>query len=504
MATPTRLRSSETTSRETKAAGSGPALGEFGCLLGGVQVRTGRTFDVRSPYDGTTVAVVHRAGPKKSNGRSPMRRPSPPKRGLSPRGSARPCSNRSARTIAARHEELARTIALEAGKPIKTARAEVDRAVFTFKIAAEETKRIPGEIVQLDWLPGLDRREAFVRRVPLGPVAGITPFNFPLNLVAHKVAPALAAGNPVIIRPASQTPVSAILLGEIAVLAGWPAAGYSVVPSTTQDAAPLVEDERIKLLSFTGSPAVGWDLKRKAGRKRVTLELGGNAAVIVHRDANLTYAAERIVWGGSVRRAVVHLGAAHLRARGRVRHADGGSGAPDSVAENLASLKTGNPLSDEVDVGPVIDDVAADRIGEWLDEARAAGANVLVGGQRTGRVWTPTILSAVPSTARVDCQEVFAPIITVHAYGEVDEALAAATASDYGLQAGVFTNDVRVIDAAVERIDVGGLMINDVPTFRVDHMPYGGVKLSGFGREGVKYAIEEMTEMKLVAVNHLP
>ena len=428
-----------------------------------------------------------------------MRRPSPPKRGPSRRGSARPCSKQISATIAARHEELARTIALEAGKPIKTARAEVDRAVFTFKIAAEETKRIPGEIVPLDWLPGLDRREAFVRRVPLGPVAGITPFNFPLNLVAHKVAPALAAGNPVIIRPASQTPVSAILLGEIAVRAGWPAAGYSVVPSTTQDAAPLVEDERIKLLSFTGSPAVGWDLKRKAGRKRVTLELGGNAAVIVHRDANLTYAAERIVWGG-----FSYAGQSCISAQRIYVHADVYDTLTTDLVRRTASLKTGNPLSDEVDVGPVIDDVAADRIGEWLDEARAAGAKVLVGGQRTGRVWTPTILSAVPSTARVDCQEVFAPIITVHAYGEVDEALAAAAASDYGLQAGVFTNDVRVIDAAVERIDVGGLMINDVPTFRVDHMPYGGVKLSGFGREGVKYAIEEMTEMKLVAVNHLP
>ena len=499
MATPTRLRSSATTSRETKAAGSGPVLGEFGCLLGGVQVRTDRTFDVRSPYDGTAVAVVHRAGPEE------IERAIADAAAVSAEARALPSWKRAAvleqisATIAARHEELARTIALEAGKPIKTARAEVDRAVFTFKIAAEETKRIPGEIVPLDWLPGLDRREAFVRRVPLGPVAGITPFNFPLNLVAHKVAPALAAGNPVIIRPASQTPVSAILLGEIAVRAGWPAAGYSVVPSTTQDAAPLVEDERIKLLSFTGSPAVGWDLKRKAGRKRVTLELGGNAAVIVHRDANLTYAAERIVWGG-----FSYAGQSCISAQRIYVHADVYDTLTADLVRRTASLKTGDPLSDEVDVGPVIDDVAADRIGEWLDEARSAGAKVLVGGQRTGRVWTPTILSAVPSTARVDCQEVFAPIITVHAYGEVDEALAAAAASDYGLQAGVFTNDVRVIDAAVERIDVGGLMINDVPTFRVDHMPYGGVKLSGFGREGVKYAIEEMTEMKLVAVNHLP
>jgi acyl-CoA reductase-like NAD-dependent aldehyde dehydrogenase len=504
MPTPTRLRSSDTTiaddnSPGRQAAGGGPTLGEFDCLVAGVRVRTGYTFGVRSPYDGATIAVVHRAGRDEIERAIAAASTAAAETRTLPSWKRAGVLEQISAAIAARHDELARTIALEAGKPIKTAKAEVDRAVFTFKIASEEAKRISGEIVPLDWLPGLERREAHIRRVPLGPIAGITPFNFPLNLVAHKVAPALAAGNPVIIRPASQTPVSAILLGDIAVRAGWPAAAYSVVPSTTQDAAVLVEDERIKLLSFTGSPAVGWALKGKAGRKRVTLELGGNAAVIVHRDADLTYAAERVVWGG-----FSYAGQSCISAQRVYVHADIYNDFAAQLVARTSALKTGDPLSEQTDVGPVIDDVAADRIGEWIDEAKNAGGTVLVGGERNGRLWAPTIMASVPAKARLDCQEVFAPVLSLHAYDDVNHAIDAATASDYGLQAGIFTHDERIIDAAVERIEAGGIMINEVPTFRVDHMPYGGVKLSGFGREGVKYAIEEMTEMKLVVVNHRP
>ncbi len=470
------------------------SVAAVGPLIEGRTVETGATFQVRSPYDGQIVAVVHRAGPAEIE------------RAIAAAASAftvtraLPAWKRSAiletisTTIAARHDDLATTIALEAGKPIKTARGEVDRAVFTFKVASEEARRIGGEILPLDWLPGLERREGHVRRIPLGPVAGITPFNFPLNLVAHKVAPALAAGNPVIIRPASQTPVSAITLGRMAVEAGWPAEAFAVVPSTTRDASPLVEDERIQLLSFTGSPAVGWELKRRVGRKRVTLELGGNAAVIVHRDAEIAQAAERIAWGG-----FTYAGQSCISAQRIYVHDDVYEPFKSELLRRTQTLKTGDPLKEDTDLGPVIDDAAADRIGEWIEEAKAAGAKVIAGGARNGRIWQPTIIEAAPPTARVNCQEVFAPVLTLQRHADVQEAIAAANRGDYGLQAGLFTHDERIINAAVDGIEVGGLMVNDVPTFRVDHMPYGGVKHSGFGREGLRYAIEEMTELKLVA-----
>ena len=498
MTTPARLRSSDAPQQPAHAPDA-PRLGEFGCIVGGRQLRTGATFDVRSPYDGASVAIVHRAGPKEIE------------RAIADAAAAfettkkLPSWKRAAvleaisAAIASRREELAQIIALEAGKPIKTARVEADRSAFTFKVAAEEAKRINGEIIPLDWLPGLEGREAYVRRIPLGPIAGITPFNFPLNLVAHKVAPALASGNPVIVRPATQTPVSAIKLGEIAIGAGWPAEAYAVVPSSTSDAAPLVQDNRIKLLSFTGSPAVGWDLKGKAGRKRVTLELGGNAAVIVHRDADLGYAAERVVWGG-----FAYAGQSCISVQRIYVHRDVYEAYSADVVRRTQQLKVGDPLLEDTDVGPVIDAVAADRIEEWLTEARSAGGRVLTGGRRVGSIIEPTVIADAPPHVRINAQEVFAPLIALHQYADIDQAIAAATSSDYGLQAGIFSHDDRVIASAVDRIEAGGIIVNDVPTFRVDHMPYGGVKLSGFGREGIRYAIEEMTEMKLIAVNRNP
>lgn len=475
------------------------ALGELGILLGGAEVETGETYEVRSPYDDALVAVVHRAGPAEVE------------RAIAGAVEAFETTRhlaswereqvleRVAALIGERRDELARTIALEAGKPIKTARAEVDRAVYTFSVAAEETKRIYGELVPLDWLPGNEGREAQIRRVALGPVAGISPFNFPLNLVAHKVAPALAAGNPILLRPASQTPVSSLMLGRIVLEAGWPENGIAVLPCSTDTARPLVEDDRIKLLTFTGSPVVGWGLKGRAGRKRVTLELGGNAAVIVHSDADVDYAAERVAWGGfayagqtciSVQRVYVHEDVYDRFASELVRRVD--------------ALVVGDPLDEATDVGPVIDTSNADRVGEWLDEARAAGATVLAGGEREGSVWRPTVLADVAEDLRISCEEVFAPVVGISRFSDVGEAIDAAGRSEFGLQAGIFTNDMRVVDAAFDRIDVGGLMVNDVSTFRIDHMPYGGVKSSGFGREGLRYAIEEMTELKLLTTNRRP
>jgi acyl-CoA reductase-like NAD-dependent aldehyde dehydrogenase len=474
-------------------------LGEFGIQVRGERRETGETYEIRSPYDESPVAVVHRATPADvEEALASAVRAFEITRHL-PSWRREAILTSISQGIAARRDELAETIALEAGKPLKVARVEVDRAVFTFKVAAEESKRSYGELIPLDWLPGNEGRRAEVRRVPLGVIAGISPFNFPLNLVAHKVAPALAAGNAILLRPASQTPLAALKLAEIVYEAGWPEDAFAVLPCSTETARPLVEDERIKLLTFTGSPAVGWGLKARAGRKRVTLELGGNAAVIVNGDADVEYAAERVAWGGftysgqtciSVQRVYVHDSIYEAFVAALVRRVE--------------ELKVGDPLDEDVDVGPVIDAANADRIEEWLEEAKASGAEVLTGGDRENSVWRPTVLANLREDLRVSCEEVFAPLVGVNRFSDVESAIDAAGRSEFGLQGGLFTNDIRVIEKAFDRIDVGGLMVNDVSTYRIDHMPYGGVKSSGSGREGLRYAIEEMTELKLLTINTRP
>ena len=471
-------------------------LGEFGIMLAGTPVETGETYEIRSPFDGSSVAVVHRAGAEEvERAIAGAVRAFEETRHL-PSWRREEVLTSISQGIAARREELARTIALEAGKPLKTARVEVDRASFTFKVAAAESKRIYGELVPLDWLPGNEGRRAEVRRVALGPIVGITPFNFPLNLVAHKVAPALAAGNPIIVRPASQTPLAALQLARIVAESGWPLTGFAVLPCSTDTARPLVEDDRIKLLTFTGSPAVGWGLKARAGRKRVTLELGGNAAVIVNHDADVAYAAERVAWGG-----FTNAGQTCISVQRVFVHADVHDEFVRELVSRVEALKVGDPLDEETDVGPVIDAANADRIEEWLDEAKEAGATVLTGGEREGSLWRPTVLANLRADLRVSCDEVFAPLVGVTEFSDIEAAIDAAGRSEFGLQGGLFTNDLRVVERAFDRIDVGGLMVNDVSTFRIDHMPYGGVKSSGVGREGLRYAIEEMTELKLLTFN---
>ena len=471
-------------------------LGEHALVLGGERVETGDTVEIRSPFDGAPVAVVHRAGPQEVEDAIARAVAAFELTRHLPSWRRAEILDRIAGGIAERRDELARTIALEAGKPIRAARAEAERAAFTFSVAAEESKRIYGEIVPLDWLPGNEGRTAHIRRVPLGPIAGITPFNFPLNLVAHKVAPALAAGNPIVLRPASQTPLASLKLAEIVLEAGWPADGIAVVPCSTEVARPLVEDDRIKLLTFTGSPEVGWGLKSRAGRKRVTLELGGNAAVIVNADADVDYAAERIAWGGfvyagqtciSVQRVYVHEAVYEDFVR--------------KLLARVAALRVGDPLDEDTDVGPLIDLAAAERVEEWIEEAVAKGAEVLAGGARSGALWEPTVLAGLQENMRVSCEEVFAPVVGLTPFVDVRAAIDAAGRSRFGLQAGLFTNDMRVVEEAFDRLDVGGIMVNDVSTFRIDHMPYGGVKSSGLGREGLRYAIEEMTELKLLTLN---
>ncbi|MCC6140830.1 MAG: aldehyde dehydrogenase family protein [Nitrospira sp.] len=395
-----------------------------------------------------------------------------------------------------RRDEFAKTITAEAGKPIADAKREVNRAVQTLTIAAEEAKRIPGEVIPLDWTPQTESYLGMVRRFPLGPILGITPFNFPLNLVVHKVAPALAAGNPILIKPAPQTPLTALLLGEVALEAGLPAGGLNVVPCDNALAERLVIDPRFKLLSFTGSAPVGWMLKAKCGKKKVTLELGGNAGVIVEPDADLDLAAKRCASGGfgyagqtciSVQRVLVHHSVADAFTT--------------KLLLQVARLKAGDPTDETTIVGPLIDPAATQRVEGWIEEAVSQGARVLLGGKRLGTVLEATVLTNVKPEMKVSCQEVFGPVVTVSSYRQFSDAIAALNQSDYGLQAGVFTQDINKVFHAFRHLEVGAVLANEIPTFRADHMPYGGVKDSGLGREGVRAAIEDMTEPRLLVLN---
>jgi acyl-CoA reductase-like NAD-dependent aldehyde dehydrogenase len=395
-----------------------------------------------------------------------------------------------------RADDFVEAMILEGGKTRGVAKAEFGRAKETIRASAEEAKRIGGEIIPMDWTAAGEQRMGFVRRLPLGPVVGIAPFNYPLNLGCHKLGPAVAAGNSFILKPASATPLSALLLAEALLEAGYPPEALSVIVCRGSQAERLVSDPRVAFMSFTGSSEVGWHLKSVAGRKRVGLELGGNAAAIVHEDANLDYAVGRIVLGGftnagqnciSVQRVLLHR-PIYDEALGK-------------LIEQTAALKVGDPREEDTDVGPMIDAQAAEKAAAWVREAVAAGARIALGGRNDGALLHPTILTDTKPDMCVDCQEVFAPVITVGAYDEFEEAVRRANDTDFGLQSGVFTQNINRVMRAFESMEVGGLQVNDVSTFRVDHMPYGGVKGSGIGREGPRYAIEEMTEMKLMVLN---
>ncbi|HSK10855.1 MAG TPA: aldehyde dehydrogenase family protein, partial [Vicinamibacterales bacterium] len=396
-----------------------------------------------------------------------------------------------------RRDEIGRTIAGEVGKAIRDALTEADRGLVTFQAAADEARRIAGEEVPVDLASHGKGRIAFTRRFPIGPVAAISPFNFPFNLAAHKLAPAVAAGNPVVLKPASKTPLSALVLAEALDRAGLPKGALSVLPMSRATGERMVTDERFKLLTFTGSSSVGWGMKARAGRKKVLLELGGNAGVIVDAGADLEFAVGRIATGGftlagqsciSVQRVFVHRSVFDRFAA--------------MLVAAVEALKVGDPFDPSTDVGPLVDEGEAERVEGWIAEAVRDGARVLTGGRRLGgALYAPTVLADVPETAKVCAEEVFAPLVGLYPFGDFDRAIEAVNRSSYGLQAGVFTNDLAHTLAAFEGIEVGGLMVNDVSSWRMDNMPYGGVKNSGLGREGPRYAIEEMTETRLVVFN---
>lgn len=405
--------------------------------------------------------------------------------------------SRASGVLARRREEIGRVLAGEAGKPIRDALVEVDRAAATLQVSGEEARRLGGEVIPLDLAPHGKGRIAILRRFPLGPVAAISPFNFPLNLSAHKLGPAIAAGNPVVLKPATKTPLTGLLLASAFEEAGLPAGGLSVLPMSRELGDRLVTDERFKLLTFTGSSAVGWAMKARAGKKKVVLELGGNAGVIVDESADVAFAVKRVAAGGfayagqsciSVQRVFVHERVYDEFAR--------------RLVGRVGELVVGSPLDPATDVGPMIDAGEADRIDAWVKDAVADGARVLVGGRRLGPcAYAPTVLDGVPEAAKVCAQEVFAPLVALYPFSDFGGALAAVNRSRYGLQAGVFTADLTHTLLAYDRLETGGVIVNDVPTYRIDHMPYGGVKDSGVGREGPRYAIEEMTEPKLLVIN---
>ncbi|AJY74777.1 aldehyde dehydrogenase family protein [Paenibacillus beijingensis] len=397
-----------------------------------------------------------------------------------------------------RKEELVRILALEAAKPVRTARGEIDRTIQTYKFAVMEASRIHGETVPLDAAPGGEGRMAFTLRKPLGIVGAITPFNFPFNLVAHKVGPAIAAGNTIVLKPASQTPLSSLVLAEIFQEAGLPDGALNVVPGPGSVVGEkLVSDPRVKAVTFTGSPAVGIAMKNKAGLKRVILELGSNSGLIIDQGYEITEELiSRCVLGAfsfsgqvciSIQRIYVHE-----------------SNFDEFVRKfklQTEKLTVGDPLDEATDVSALISEKEVRRIQDWVDSAAASGAQVITGGKAlNSRMFPPTILSGVAADEPVSCQEVFGPVVTVAPFASLEQAIAEVNNSRYGLQAGIYTNDIHAAMKAAEELEVGGVMINDFPTFRVDNMPYGGVKESGFGREGIKYAVEEMTELKLISI----
>jgi acyl-CoA reductase-like NAD-dependent aldehyde dehydrogenase len=397
-----------------------------------------------------------------------------------------------------RQEELARILAMEAAKPLRTGRTEIARTVQTYKFAAEEAKRIHGETIPLDAAPGGEGRLAYTVRKPIGVVGAITPFNFPFNLVAHKLGPAFAAGNTVVLKPASQTPLSSIILADIFAEAGLPAGALNILPGKGAIVGEkLVRDNRIAAITFTGSPEVGIAMKNKAGLKRVTLELGSNSALIIDENVELDQALiDRCVVGAfsfsgqvciSLQRVYVHE-SKYEEFVGKFKQA-------------TEKLVLGDPLDEATDMSSLISPKDHRRMADWVAEAVAQGATVVTGGKQvTDRLFAPTILTDVKNDAKCSCQEVFGPIVLVTPFSTFDEAISLVNDSRYGLQAGIYTRDIHKALKAADELEVGGVMINDIPTFRVDHMPYGGVKESGFGREGIKYAVEEMTELKLITI----
>ncbi len=470
-------------------------MNSAGVFIRGEFRDTGESYEVRDPFDGEVVARVGRGGPEVVDGAiaDAVR--------VAPEMAALPGYRKSEilaamrAGIAARMDELTEAIRREAGKPVRFARIEVERCLDTFADASEVARHEEGALLNLDAFPPGAGRVGMLRRVPVGPVSAITPFNFPLNLVAHKVAPAIAAGCPVVLKPASQTPSAALILGELAAEAGLPAGGLSVIPCTRAGAGAFTTDERLRLLTFTGSPEVGWALKRQAGHKKVVLELGGNAAAIVEPDADLDAAAAKLAVG-----AYYYAGQSCISVQRIFVHRDVADAFRERLVAAVEDVPHGATADEGCISGPVIDGANAERVAAWIGEGRERGGRLLTGGEREGNVIRPCLLEDTPGDCEVVAREAFGPVATLYTHADFDEALARVNDSRFGLQAGVFTSDVRKLTRALATLEVGAVIHDDSPAYRVDHMPYGGVKESGIGREGARYAVEDMTEPRMLVL----
>ena len=464
-------------------------------LIGGEWVDTGEWVDVKSPYSGEPVGRVAKAGAGETRraidaAETAMREPLPAHKRAE-------ILVRVAGYLGKRHDEVARTISDEAGKPMKAARVEARRAMSTYTFAAVEARKLAGEVVPMDASQAGEAKLAFTLRPPIGVVGAISPFNFPLNLVAHKLAPALAAGCAVVLKPASQTPFSALLLAELETEAGLPPGWVNVLVGPASEIGDvLIEDERVKAITFTGSGPVGWKLAERAPRKRVNLELGNATPVIVTGDADIELAAKAMAAN-----AFSFAGQSCISVQRIYVEAPAYERFVELFVPRVDELKLGDPADEETDVGPVIDEDARERILGWIEEARAGGARVLTGGDTDGELIRPTVLADAGPELKVSCEEVFGPVCTVNSVGSVDEAIELANGTRYGLQAGIFTADIKTALRAAQDLEFGGVTINEAPTFRADQMPYGGVKDSGNTREGPAYAVRALTEERLVVID---
>ena len=469
------------------------------CWIAGKAEQGEQTLTVHHPYDGTDVAEVAVPGSDQVERAVAAAAAAFDELRSSPAHVRAAALEHVSKTLHERREEIAETITAENGKPLKWAEIEVTRAVSTFRFAAEEARRFVGDLQRLDTDAGGEGRLAVVRKRPRGPVLAIAPFNFPLNLVAHKVAPALAVGAPVIIKPASATPLSALILGEILAETDLPTGAFSVLPVRGSEMAALVTDERLPVISFTGSTDVGWGLMDSAPRKHVVLELGSNSAAIVCADwTDLDKAAKQIATFGNYQG-----GQSCIAVQRVIVHASQAEAFVPKLVDAVGALRTGDPHDPDVEVGPLIEEKEAERVEEWINEAVSGGAKLLIGGKRSGATVEPTVLAEVPADAKVLRDEVFGPVLVVSVVDSVDDAFALANDTEYGLQAGVFTRDVQVAFRAANELRVGGIVIGDVPSYRADQMPYGGVKGSGTGREGVRSSMEDYCEQQVMVLTGL-
>jgi acyl-CoA reductase-like NAD-dependent aldehyde dehydrogenase len=463
-------------------------------LLDGEWIDTGEWQNVDSPYSGETVARVARAGPE--HARTALDAAERAMSSPLPAHERAAILDRVAALLKKRHDEVAQTICAEAGKPMKAARVEAERAVSTYTMAAVEARRLAGEVVPMDASAAGVGKVAYTMRVPIGIVGAITPFNFPLNLVAHKVAPALAAGCAVVLKPAGQTPLSALLLGELETEAGLPPGWLNVLVGPSAEIGDvIVEDERVKLITFTGSSGVGWKIRKRAVKKRVNLELGNATPVVVEADADIDEAATKLAAN-----AFSFAGQSCISVQRIYVKRDAYDDFVARFVPKVQALKVGDPGEEDTDVGPVIDDDARERIVSWIEEAKSAGATLLTGGEVVDGLLQPAVLADVTPDMKVSCQEVFGPLCTVSPYDSSEEAFELANATEYGLQAGIFTASLKTALAAAAALEFGGVTVNEAPTFRADQMPYGGVKESGNTKEGPHYAVREMTEERLVVL----